>query len=253
MTWSRARTARIRSSGTKGTTRSAAARGSTCWMAAPVPTRVMPAARAPSGASASSRSLAWSAVLGLSLELRAHRVDVEVGSRHLGVHALQRIDEEIGHGPVAVPLAIRGDDVPRRFERGAACERVLVRGLEVIPSVAVVQVVGVELPYLVGIVESREQPLTLLLLRDVQEEFQHGRAGLGEFSLERVDVAEAGGPHAGRGELLDTDDDDVLVVGTVEDADAARLGGCPSDAPEEIVRTLLFGRRLERLDVGRRR
>ncbi len=81
------------------------------------------------------------------------RGDVEVGLRPLRGHALEVLDQQLLHRPVAVPLAVGRHDVPGRGLGGAALERRLVGLLVVVPQRALVQVAGVVLPVLVGAVQ----------------------------------------------------------------------------------------------------
>ena len=70
-------------------------------------------------------------------------------------------------------------------------------------------------------------------------------------SSKRLIAAIAARPGRARGELPDAHGDDVLVVGAVEDADDARVGEPPPDAPQEVVPALLGSRRAERRDRAR--
>ena len=95
-----------------------------------------------------------------------------------------------------------------------------------------------------------EEPAALLLLADVEEELDDPEALVGEVALPVVDLAEAAVPDApvlelGR-ELLagedlrvDPDDEHLLVVGAVEDADVAALRQLLRVAPEVVVVELL--------------
>jgi hypothetical protein len=110
-------------------------------------------------------------------------------------------------------------------------------------------VVGVELPLLVRLVEPSEEALLLLVPRDVEEALDDLRPAAVEVALEGVDVLvallpdpaglrnplsfEPLGMHAHREHLL--------VVRAIEDADAAALGRARRHAPEEVVVELLDG------------
>ena len=72
----------------------------------------------------------------------------------------------------------------------------------------------------------------------------------GQLGLELVDLRRSGcSIVAGVGQLVHPDDQDVLVVGAVEDADVARLRQGVADPPQEVVLALLGGRRLEAGDL----
>ena len=96
-----------------------------------------------------------------------------------------------------------------------------------------------------GIVDPRLQALPLLVLADVQEELQNRDAVLGQDPLERVDLLVPLRPDRPGHELVNAHDEDVLVVGAVEDADLAALRDPLVNPPEEVVPGLLDRRFLE--------
>ena len=98
----------------------------------------------------------------LVLEPLALLLDVVVRLRALQPHPAQRLHQQLADRPVAVPLAVARYDVPRGRVGVAALERDLVGLLVVGPVRPLVDVVGLELPLLVGLVESRQQSLLLL-------------------------------------------------------------------------------------------
>ena len=100
-----------------------------------------------------------------------------LGFRVLRIELLQRVAHDRRHRQVAEPLPVRRDDVPRRTRRRASCaQRVLVRGQVVVPVLALLEVAQRELPALRRVVVARLEALALLLLVDVQEELDDGRA-----------------------------------------------------------------------------
>ena len=124
----------------------------------------------------------------------------------------------------------------------ACFERVHV----VVPQGAFRDVVGVELPQLVGIVETSDEPALLLVLRHVQEELHDLRAGVVEVAFEGIDVLEPLAPEAvpaiARGQALSVQPlgmnpkrNDLFVVRAVEDADPSPLRQRLRDAPQEVV------------------
>src|SRR4051794_21338294 len=183
--------------------------------------------------------------------LSRHRDAVEVLGRGgiARVHRLERLDDDPAHRPVAEPLAVAGDDVPRRVLGRGVRDRLLVGGLVVVPALALGEVAGIELPALRGVVEAGLQPLRLLLARDVQEELDDARAGVLEQRLEVVDVAVAPAPGRLVDEAVHARDEDVLVVRAVEDRDLAAARRAGVDAPEEVVVELHLARDLERGDA----
>ena len=132
-------------------------------------------------------------------------------------------DEQVGHDPVAVPLAVAGHDVPRGRVGAAARERVLVGRLVVVPERALLQVAGVVLPVLRRVLEplgrgaafcSSLEMCSMTLIRWVP--------GVDHPPLELVDPVVAGRPLALGHEVVHADDEHVLVLRPVEHDDLAR-------------------------------
>ena len=172
-----------------------------------------------------------------------------VGRRPAQPELLEPLDQQAADRPVAVPLAVGRDDVPRRRVGAAALDRVLVGALELVPQRAVLEVGGTVLPVLGRVVEPRQKPLALLFGGDVQEALDDQRALGGEPLLEPVDGRVPPRPGAAVDELAHAHRDDVLVVRAVEDGEHAGRRELLADAPEEVVRELLGRRAAERDDV----
>ena len=85
----------------------------------------------------------------------------------------------------------------------------------------------------------------LLVLRDVQEELDDGRAVVGEHALEVVDLLVAALAPLLAIQLVHPHDQHVLVMAAVEDHDLALRAAPAVDAPEEVVFELLAVGRLE--------
>ena len=151
-------------------------------------------------------------------------------------------------------LVIGRHDVPRCPRCGGGGDGGLVGGLEFVPVPPVGQVRGRELPALGRVVQPLEEPLLLLVLRQVQEDLDHAGATAVQVVLEGVDVLEALLPQSVRGPAVrrpppapqqlgvDPHHQDLLVVGAVEDPDPPPSGKRPAVAPEEVV-ALFLGRR----------
>jgi hypothetical protein len=107
--------------------------------------------------------------------------------------------------------------------RGAP-HHLLVGVLVLIPALALLEVAGAELPILGGVVEAGPEALGLLLLGDVQEELEDGRALVRQHLLEVADVGVAGPPARPRHQVVDPDYEHVLVV-------AARPSALPPSNP----------------------
>src|SRR6266508_1312699 len=137
---------------------------------------------------------------------------------------LQPIHQRLRDGQVAVPLAVGRDDRPGGLGGAATVQGLLVGDGVVLPAVAFLPVVGGELVGLLDVLFAGEQPLALLLLGDVQEELADDGAAVDQQPLEVVDLLVTLLLDLAGVELVDAHDQDVLVVGPVEDADHA-VGG----------------------------
>ena len=105
-----------------------------------------------------------------------------------------------------------------------------------------------------------EEAPPLLLLRDVEEELHELEALVRQVALPVVDLAEAALPDARALELrrdllagqdlrVDPDDQDLLVVGAIEDADVAAFGQLLRVAPQVVVVEVLGRGDLEAADL----
>src|SRR5437870_8639320 len=84
----------------------------------------------------------------------------------------------------------------------------------------------------------------------MQEELQDRHAAVGQQLLEIVDVPVTTSPDGRRHEPPDPHRQDIFVVGTVEDADAAERRDLAVYAPQEVVRQLLGCRSPEACDAA---
>src|SRR5450759_963544 len=175
--------------------------------------------------------------------------NVELWLWVLRVHLLERLDQDRGHRPVAVVLVIGWDHIPGCPWRGASGDGDAVRALVVIPVSPLVDVVLVELPTLVGVAQPLEHPYSLLLVRDVEAEFEHPGAPAYQRPLKTVDDVVAALDHVRLGERVHTCDQHVLVVGAVEDADDAVIRQTPADPPQEAVTFFFRGGSFEGGDL----
>ena len=182
------------------------------------------------------------------LELGAHR-RIDLGKAR--IERLNRVDDRRRHDQAREPLAIGGHDVPRRHVGGGVANHVFV-GRHVGGKVRALADIGRrELPVLLGLVEALEEALALFVLRHVQEELADQHALPREVALVGVDVFEALAPDVlgdelrrqlllGEDVLVDADDQRLLVVRAIEDADVAAARQPPVRAPQKIV-IELFG------------
>ena len=79
----------------------------------------------------------------------------------------------------------------------------------------------------------------------MQEKFENGDAVLRQHLLEIVDLAIAPVPDLLGNQVMHADDQNILIVRTVENSDVAAIGNGFVDAPEKIVRQFLVGWGLE--------
>src|SRR5688572_1062157 len=162
------------------------------------------------------------------------------------VERLEGIDHEARYQIVARLLVIGGHDIPGCPGRAAFSQCVSIGFGVVVPECSLIEVSGPELPILLRIRQPIEQALTLLFRRYVQKELQNLRSGEIERSLEVVDLCVAGRPHLLRRKVPYADDEHVLVLRPIEDANMPFLGRCLMDTPEKIVTQLERSRLLER-------
>ncbi len=149
------------------------------------------------------------------------------------------------------------NDVPRCPRRARSAERLFVRALIRGPKGAFGDIGDGELPRLVGRVDACEEPFALLIVREVQEELQDDGTVAREVMLEGVDVLEAMAPElrcrsAIRREILAREhvgvharDDQLFVIGAVEDADAPAWRQRVRTAPQVVVCELVGRGHLE--------
>ena len=136
--------------------------------------------------------------------------------------------------------------MPRRVIGRCFGNDILVRLHEVIPQRAISEVIGVELPMLVRIFQTRLEPAFLFLLRDVQKNLHDRRALFRKHAFEIDDVPRAALPNLVGKNLFHAHRDHIFVVTAVEDHQLPTPRHLRVDAPQEIMREFLFGRFLER-------
>ena len=134
--------------------------------------------------------------------------------------------------------------------------------LVVIPVAALLDVGEAEFPVFLGLVDAGEEALALFCFGEVEEEFEDAGAVAVEVGFVVVDGGVAVGPDIGGGgggvgEALgaeetgvDAHDENLLVVGAIEDADLAAGGEVGLGAPEEVVGKFLGGGLFEAGDVA---
>ena len=181
--------------------------------------------------------------------------------RHPQAQCLNRASDEGGHQSAGDPLVIGRNHPPRRPLRARVPQRTLEGVLIGVPVRSFVDVSLGELPVLCRVRESREKATSLLRLRHVKEELEDNRAIAHEMPLEGIDIVvscfpEPSGSRPG-GKLLllqdlrvDANNENVLVVGPVEDPYAAALRKRLRVPPEKRVVEFLGRGLLERVDLA---
>ena len=173
-----------------------------------------------------------------------------VTSGNLSFRELECVDDRRGDDDAREFLVVGGHHHPWRVWGRRVPDHVLVGRLVVVPVVALFQIARGELPVLFRHVQPLEKPRLLLFLRDVQEELADDVTVTGHVALETVDVFEPFFPDPLRDELwrqlripqnlrVDANDERLLVVRPVEDADPAPLWQHLRRAPHEVVIELL--------------
>ena len=122
------------------------------------------------------------------LILQVHFAGLPDWFREAEVELFKGLDHDAGHAEIAIPLAIGGHDIPRGMAGGGFLDKVFVNLHKILPARPVLEVVGIEFPMLVGIIEARLQALLLLVLRDMEENFYNGGALVRQHALEVDDV-----------------------------------------------------------------
>src|ERR1700733_8893451 len=140
-------------------------------------------------------------------------------------------------------------------------DRLLIGGLVFRPYRAFGDIGHREFPVLRRLIEPVEKPLALLLPRHIEEELQDHGAVAGEVTLEGGNILEPLAPdvpgHQPRRDLLLGEDfrmhphhQAFLVIGAIENADAAALRQRDRAPPHEVVVEFMGRRLLERGDFA---
>ena len=95
-------------------------------------------------------------------------------SAHFRIAHLQtfeRVEDDLGDDQPCVFLVVGGNDKPGRIISARRAEAFLVGLRVVVPEFALLQIRVAELPILVWVVDTFEKPFALLLLREVEKDF----------------------------------------------------------------------------------
>ena len=168
-----------------------------------------------------------------------------LGIRHL--ESLERIEDNSGNNQPGVLFIISGNNIPGRV-MGAGRVQAILKGLSVaFPIFPLVNVREAEFPVLIRLINAFEEAPSLFVLRQMEEELDDTGAITMEMLLQVHDrtipflpngflvaqlfrkafVAENLGMHP--------NDENFLIVGTIEDGDPPAFGKPVRGAPEEIM------------------
>src|ERR1700690_624809 len=149
---------------------------------------------------------------------------------------LERIEDNLRYNQTSVLFVVGGNDIPRRGS-GACRTDAFPISLHVIFSVApLLCVCRAKFPVLVRLANTRQKTLALLLLREVQEELDDAGTVDVQVSLEVCDrtipltpqllivMRRVREPLSQENVAMHAHDQHFLVIGSVEDADAATFG-----------------------------
>lgn len=162
----------------------------------------------------------------------------KIGKFGLRVFWLQRLDgvgDDLGDGQVAEPFLICRDNEPGSGFGAAAAEDGFVGFGVVFPVFAFFQVFRVELPVFIRIVTPGIQPLQLLVFADVEKELQDGDVVFRKNFFKCIDLVVTARPDVLVDQIMDSHDENVFVMRTVEDTNVASGRDCSVDAPKIIV------------------
>jgi len=109
----------------------------------------------------------------------------------LEVEPFHAVDDRAGDHHPREPLGVGRHDVPRCVRCRGAADRVLVGRLVGVPVCALADVVGLELPVLLRLVQPLQEALLLLVARQVQEELEDQVAVPRKVPLDARDVLAA--------------------------------------------------------------
>src|ERR1019366_1944495 len=127
----------------------------------------------------------------------------------------------------------------------AFCEGVFVSGHVFIPKFPLVGIRLGDLPSSLRFIDALFEALFLLVLADVQEEFQYLHVVFAQRLFKLVDLVVTPRPDILGNEVVDAYDENIFVMRAVENPDIAVLGNGLVYAPEKIVRGFLGRWRFE--------
>src|SRR2546429_6840023 len=138
------------------------------------------------------------------------------------------------HKQIAVPLLISRHDIPGRFIRTALGERLLIGLLIIVPVSPLSPISSRDFPCVRLILLLGQQASFLLVIAHMQVELQNNHVMLSQQALKVVNGGVAATPGFLWHQVMSPDDQHILLVGTIENADHASAWNEPMEPPEEI-------------------
>ncbi len=177
--------------------------------------------------------------------LSANVFDIDRRRREGHLQRFQVLHDNPGHGEVPEPLVVGTDNKPRGMLGAAPGEGVFVSRRAVVPVGSLLVIGLADFPLLGGVVEPILEAFQLLLFGDVQVKLEDFGVVLDKSALESVDAIVTAGLYFLRDQMMNASDQDILVMGTVEDGRNTPGRRSTMNSPQEIMRKLLGGRLLE--------
>src|ERR1019366_8052761 len=169
----------------------------------------------------------------------------------------ERIEDNLRYNQPGVLFVVGGNDIPGSVACACGAEALLIRRHVMIPKLPLRDIRSAEFPVLFRRIDAFEKALSLLLLREVQEELDDAGAVRVELSLQVHDRTIPVVPNRLLGEQavreplaaeylrMDAGDQHLFVIGSIEDSDPPALGQIARGAPQKIVLQLLRTRMFE--------
>ena len=161
---------------------------------------------------------------------------------------IERIKDNLGDNQPGIVLVVSRNDVPGRVMGACRVQASLINLHVMLPVFSLVNVREAEFPVLVRLINALEKSLSLFVLRQVEEDLDDLGAVMVEMLLQvhdgMIPLFPNGlplveqfmrKPLAAKNLRMHANDEHLLVVGTIEDADPPTFGQTAGRAPKKIV------------------
>lgn len=171
-------------------------------------------------------------------------------------------NKDVGDDEAGVAFIVSRNGIPRGQGVAGLLQALAVHLLKIVPLGPALQVRLADLPVFVGLLGAGEQALTLFLFGEVKKKLEYLGAIAVQVILEINDVAVTIRPKMGllgiafrqglRGEDFGNRlyDQNLLIIGTVENANAAPHGEALGRPPEKVVGEFLTAWLFEAVDLA---